>query len=289
MIQRYRFLDEKDALPLLERIGDMTPEKHGVDGQVYLIGEYAVVHTNRLKLRNVVFRDDGLVFFDDVIDRLARLYGEGVQAMPILGYCYDPGSADGEGYIIQRRAKGEELYDDALLCRFEEWTQDEEENQPPIGAAVKDYLLERTRFVSDIPQAHFDRFVHDIRAILGREILIDFQGKSNFFYHEAEGFQFIDLNAHVDSFYDAQIERADVDAWTAVGSFVPCHFAPGTEAFAPTALADRAMQAFDEAQRERLAQDNLRIFEKCLTALHRSGVAEGSIETALGRIKIYGQ
>ena len=55
MIQRCRFIDEKDAHSLLERIGSMTPDKHGVDGRVYLLGEYAVVHTNRLKLRNAVF------------------------------------------------------------------------------------------------------------------------------------------------------------------------------------------------------------------------------------------
>ncbi len=32
----------------------------------------------------------------------------------ILGYCYDGDSGDGDGYILQERAKGKGLYDDAL-------------------------------------------------------------------------------------------------------------------------------------------------------------------------------
>ena len=104
----------------------MTPVHRGIDRQAYLFNDYAVLSTSRLKLRNVDVKDDDLRYFDDLIDRLAVLWKSGVNVIPILGYCYDPESADGEGFLFMKRAKGSELYDDSIICRYETWTQNQE-------------------------------------------------------------------------------------------------------------------------------------------------------------------
>ena len=36
---------------------------------------------------------------------------QGVAVVPILGYCFDPDSENGNGYIFQLRAKGEEFWE----------------------------------------------------------------------------------------------------------------------------------------------------------------------------------
>ncbi len=63
-------------------------------------------------------RDDNLVYYDELVHCLMNLKEQGVASVPILGYCYDPDSENGDGYIIQQRAKGEELYNDAILKEY---------------------------------------------------------------------------------------------------------------------------------------------------------------------------
>ena len=126
-------------------------------------------------------------------------------------------------------------------------------------------------------------------AVLGNEILIDFYGKSNFFYDEEEGFQFIDLDSHTDSYYGLTDDVVSVEAWTAVGGFVPCHFGVGTEAFSPLALDPKAINGIGKAGLKQLACDNLRIFDKCLLAMKENRIPEEVLRYALRRIKVFGQ
>ncbi len=162
---------------LLERVKSMTPVHKGIDRQAYLFDDYAVISTSRLKLRNVDVRDDDLRQFDDLIDRLIALWKTGVNVVPILGYCYDPESADGEGFLFMKRARGSELYDDSIICRYETWTQNQKNVYLESNADAREYIVKRTHEISQIPQEHFNKFISDILTILNDDILIDFQGE----------------------------------------------------------------------------------------------------------------
>ena len=118
MIEKYFYIDKQTAHALLEEVVHTKATKRGIDRHAFLLGDYAVLSTNRLKLRNVVTRDDSLKYLDEIIHTLYALQERGVAVIPVLGYCYDPGNRDGNGYIFQQRAKGEELYDDAVMTKF---------------------------------------------------------------------------------------------------------------------------------------------------------------------------
>lgn len=289
MVEKYTGIEPDKAREMIKNINHYSYAHRGIDRCAYLFDGYAVLSSNRLKLRNVDVRDDDLIHLDDIIARLNRLYDEGVKVVPILGYCYDPESEDGTGYIIMKRAKGAELYDDAIICRYQVWTQDQDDVYLKSNADAAEYIVRRTHDIAQIPQLHFDHFVSDILAILKDDILIDFQGRSNFFYDEREGFQFIDLDSHTDSYYGINDEAVSIDEWAAVGSFVPCHFAERTRAFASAALCNDAIEEIGEQRLNQLAADNLIIFDKCIKALKANDISDDVIEKTLKKIRVYGQ
>lgn len=289
MKEKFALIDEGTAHALLERVRYMSAEHRGIDRQAYLLDDFAVLSTNRLKLRNVDVRDDDLHYLDDLIERLSELWKNGVNVVPILGYCYDPDSEDGEGFLFMQRARGSELYDDAIICKYEMWTQNKENVYLESNADAAEYIVRRTYEISQIPQEHFNKFISDIMAILNNDILIDFQGKSNFFYDEKTGFQFIDLDSHTDNYYGLTDELVSVEAWTSIGGFVPCHFGSDTKVFAPMALVPESIQIIGEKGLEQLANDNLRIFDKCLSALRENDIPEEVIQKTVGIIKVFGQ
>lgn len=289
MKEKFALIDEGIAHALLERVRYMSAEHRGIDRQAYLLDDFAVLSTNRLKLRNVDVRDDDLHYLDDLIERLSELWKNGVNVVPILGYCYDPDSRDGEGFLFMQRASGSELYDDAIICKYEMWTQNKENVYLESNADAAEYIVRRTHEISQIPQEHFNKFISDIMTILNNDILIDFQGKSNFFYDEKTGFQFIDLDSHTDNYYGLTEESVSVEVWTSIGGFVPCHFGSGTKVFAPMALVPESIQIIGEKGLEQLANDNLRIFDKCLSALRENDIPEEVIQKTVGRIKVFGQ
>lgn len=288
MIENYIFIKPEIAHTLLECVREMQPEKRGIDRRAYLFTEYAVLATDRLKLRNVDVRDENLDYFHEIISALAELRKNKVGVVPILGYCYEVESEDGRGFIFQWRAKGKELYDDAVICHLEVWTQGKTDVYLSSELDAIEYILSRTHVIAGIPQAHFDKFVHDILAILNRDILIDFWGKSNFFYDDEEGFQFIDLDSHTDWHYGLAPEPQNIEKLTALGGFAPCHFAVGTKTFAPIALVDQAFREVDEAYLKQFGKDNRAIFEKCLCALQKNGISKKVICETLRDIRFYG-
>ena len=289
MKEKYVLIDDETAHTLLERVRHMSPEHRGIDRQAYMFDDFAVLSTSRLKLRNVEVRDEDLHYLDDLIGRIEELWRNGVNVVPILGYCYDPDSRDGEGFLFMKRARGSELYDDAIICRYEMWTQNQENVYLDSNTDAAGYIVRRTHEISQIPQEHFNKFIGDIMTILNNDILIDFQGKSNFFYDEDTGFQFIDLDSHTDNYYGLTEEIISVEAGAAVGGFVPCHFGAGTEAFSSLALVPEAIQGIGEKNLEQLAGDNLRIFDKCLNAMKVNGIPEEVLQKTLQRIKVFGQ
>jgi len=295
MEERYFYIEPWVARGLLAQSKKMKPAKHGIDSRVYLIGEYAVLSTSRIKLRNVATRDDDLAYFDELIETLMRLREQGVAAVPILGYCYDSDSADGTGYIFQPRAKGEELYDDEVMKHFKVWLR-KRRNPFQRGRAVEyllartkavEYLLARTKYVSEIPQEHFDKFIGDIIILNDNDVLIDFIGKSNFFYDASAGFQFIDLDSHTDYKYGLA-EKYDSRELACVGGFAPCHFAADTTAFSRIALDEKALARLGKDELQQLARDNGIIFEKCKTAMLNNGCSREQLEDSLKLLKIFG-
>ena len=280
--ENYVYIEPEKARELLSQIREMKAAKRGIDSRVYLVGEYAVLTTSQIKLRNVATRDDDLVYFDELIKTLMRLREQGVAVIPILGYCYDPDSENGDGYIVQLRAKGEELYDDAIMKKYygrKKFAYLSSEMD------AKEYILSRTHFISQAPQAHFDKFIGDCIILLDNDILIDFIGKSNFFYDAAAGFQFIDLDSHSDYKYGLAEHRHDSKEICAYNGFVPCHFAAGTR----LVLDKKAIKKIGKKELQQLARDNGAIFEKCKTAMLNSGIPDAQLNHALKTLTLFGQ
>lgn len=178
MEEKYFYIEPETARALLSQMKEMKAAKRGIDKHAYLIDEYAVLTASKIKLRNVTTRDDDLAYFDELIKTLMDLKEQGIGVVPILGYCVEPDSENGNGYIIQSRAKGAELYDDSVMKEFYV-------GKPHLAYLssdmdAKEYVISRTNLISRAPQTHFDKFINDIIVLLNNDILIDFNGKSNF-------------------------------------------------------------------------------------------------------------
>lgn len=284
MKEKYLYIEPETARNLLTQVSELKSTKNGIDSHAYLIDEYAILTSTRIKLRNVTYRDDNLAYFDELILTIINLKEQGVCVVPILGYFYDEKSENGAGYIFMQRAKGEELYDDAIMKTYYSYTQDNS-NTEHLSSDVdsREYILSRTSYISKIPQEHFDKFISDIITLLDNDILIDFMGKSNFFYDESVGFQFIDIDSHSDNKYDSSREKFDGKLICAYNGFVPCHVATG-----PLGLEEKALSKLDEKDLFQLSEDNKIIFEKCKTAMINSGVTEEQLKSSLEYTKIFG-
>lgn len=119
-------------------------------------------------------------------------------------------------------------------------------------------------------------------------ILIDFNGKSNFFYDNTEGFQFIDLDSHTDYKYGLVEHKLDGKEIVAYYGFTPCHFAVGTKVLPNLALDEKAISMIDDKELLQLVMDNKTIFEKCKTALYNNGISEEQLSNSLEILKLFG-
>lgn len=286
MKEKYFYIKAQKARELLHQIQGMQANKQGQDSQVYLIDEYAVLTTKKLKLRNYLTRDDNLVYYDELVHCLMNLKEQGVASVPILGYCYDPDSENGDGYIIQQRAKGEELYNDAILKEY--YVGKENYSYLSNHTGVKQYFLYRTNYISRVPQEHFDKWIKDIIALLDNDILVDFNTKSNFFYDEDEGFSFIDLNSHTDYKYGLVDQKPNSKEIVTYYGFLPCHFSLGTKILPNLALDQTALSEMNNDELSQLASANKSIFEKCKNALFHNGVSQEQLNNALSMSEFFG-
>ena len=286
MEEKYFYIQPETARGLLAQMKEMKAAKRGVDRQAYLIGEYAVLTASKIKLRNVTTRDDDLAYFDELIKTLMELKEQGVGVVPILGYCVEPNSENGNGYIIQSRAKGEEIYDDSIMKELYV-------GKPHLAylssdTDAKEYVISRTNAISKVPQKHFDKFIRDIIVLLDNDILIDFNTKSNFFYDDTAGFQFIDLDSHTDYKYGLTEDKMGGREIAAYYGFTPCHYAVGTEVLPNLALDEKAFSMIDDEKLHQLALDNKTITEKCRTALLNNGISEEQLGNSLAIHKLFG-
>ena len=137
-------------------------------------------------------------------------------------------------------------------------------------------------------QAQFNKFISDIIVLFDNDILIDFFGKSNFFYDDDAGFQFIDLKAHTDYKYGLTDQKFDSKLLAAYYGFAPCHFAAGTKLLPHFALDEKAVAVLGETAAAQLTRDNTIIFGKCKAALVQNGVTQEHMNQAFEILKIYG-
>ena len=181
-IEKHFGIDRETAQKMITATESMKSEKSGDNGfqntKVFLFDEYAVLKMQNMNFRNVTNQDTDLKHLERLAVTFLDLKAQGVNVVPILAFQSD----DGNGYIIQLRAKGAELYDRDRV-------------------SDKEYIIERIDQLSNAPQVHLDKFVADAIKIMDAGAIVDFVGKDNFFYDETVGFQFIDLNAHYDHEY----------------------------------------------------------------------------------------
>lgn len=157
----------------------------GSNSQCFLSGDYAVLKTGNIEAGNSNFAT--------VIDDLDALSADGVNVARILGYAvtefgrpYYNGVRYDKGYIVQERAKGRELLDHRRVPM----SYDPKRNTPEN----RQYVLDYCTMLRNAPQAHFDKFMQDLKAITDRNIQVDPSKLTNFFYDDEKGFSFIDLN-----------------------------------------------------------------------------------------------
>ena len=207
IIEKYFGIDRETAQQMITATESMKSEKSGdnrfQNTKVFLFDEYTVLKMQNMNFRNVTNQDTDLKHLEQLAVTLLDLQAQGVNAVPILAFQSD----DGNGYIIQPKAKGAELYD-------------------RDRASDRDYIMGRVELLSNAPQGHFDKFVADAIKIMDAGVIVDFAGKDNFFYDEIIGFQFIDLNAHYDHEYGIG-EKFSADVLkqiTVYNCFLPCYF-----------------------------------------------------------------
>lgn len=165
---------------LLDRASSANFSKSGGNSKCAIIGNYAV-----LKTGNIPGHDDS---FPRIIETLQDLKENDINVIPILGYGiakfgepFYNGSRYDKGYIVQEKAPGQELL---FLGALRDKTEEEKHN------IVLNYL----QTLNSIPQAHFDKWVADYKAITDAKVMVDPSKASNFFYDSEKGFSFIDLN-----------------------------------------------------------------------------------------------
>ena len=259
MIEKYFGIERETAQQMIEATLCMTNEKSGdnafQDTKVFLFDEYAVLKMQNINFRGVDTQDTDLKHLKWLSKTLLDLQAKGVNVIPIVAFQSD----DGNGYIIQQRAKGTELYDRDRLND-------------------KNYVLERVEFLSNAPQEHFDKFVTDAIKIMDAGVVIDSAGKDNFFYDATIGFQFIDLNELYGFIYglDGEDEKPNSKKYVFMKCFLPLSHCPYPFADMPkySEIVSQLISELTDKERIALREHNKTILEKCKSAAINNGIAE---------------
>ena len=266
-IEKYYGINRELAQKMIDATKDMAHKKTGDNKfqktRVFLFAEYAILRMQNMNYRNVTTEDMDLKHLERLAVTLLDLQAKGVNVVPILAFQSD----NGNGYIIQPRAKGAELYDRDRMTD-------------------KDYVLHRVESLSKAPQEHFDKFVADTIQLIGAGVIVDFVGKDNFFYDEIIGFQFIDLNAHDDYEYGLSDDKPDAKQVASYGCFVPCYYDTVPQ-YRDT--VSKVMMELTDRERIILKTQNKSVFEKCKSALINNGISEEAVSGILSEERFISQ
>lgn len=252
VIEKYFGISRESVLQMIDATKNIKYEKSGDNGfqqtKVFLFDDYAVLKMKNINVRNVDIQDTDLKHLERLAVTLLDLQSRGINVVPILAFRSD----NGNGYIVQERAKGAELYERDKMNE-------------------KEYILNRVEFLSNVQQTHFNKFVLDSIKIIDAGVLIDFMGKDNFFYSELTGFQFIDLNAHFDYKYGIADVKPQGEIITAWNGFLPCYYdtIPKYKNTVSKILPELTNEEFNL-----LSKRNRVIFNKCRAALLNAGIAQ---------------
>lgn len=169
-------------LSLLEIISRIDRTNVGTKKSVpcYIVDNYAVI-SSTINCRDYSIQDR-------VIDRVHELADSGVNAVRLYGYVSD--ESDRRDYthdsycscmFVMDRAPGAELYKGVTYSYGHRELED--------VASLISYM----EMLSNVPQEHYTKYVHDYIAILRSGVAVDPSKKGNFFYDPDKGFSFIDL------------------------------------------------------------------------------------------------
>jgi len=251
-IEKYFNILPETVQELINSTENITNDKSGDNGfqstKVFLIDDYAVLKMKNIVYRNVTIQDFDLKYLEQLALILLDLQAKKVNVVPILAF-----RSDGkDGYIVQQRAKGDEMYDRDKVYE-------------------KNYVLKRVEFLSNVLQDHFDKYIEDAIKIIEAGIIIDFIGKDNFFYHNTIGFQFIDLNAHFDYINGIAEEKPNIEQLIVWNCFTPCYYDAVPQYRNTVSIV---LSEMDSAERDFLYECNKIIFKKCKLALLKNGFSE---------------
>jgi hypothetical protein len=263
IIEKYFGIEREIVQQMIDETKTMTYDKTGDNGfqntKTFLFDEYAVLKSQNINVRNVDTQDTDLKHYESIANTLLDLHKQGVNVVPILAFQVND---DGNGYIIQQRAKGTEVYD-----------------REKIRSGDKNYILKRVELLSGAPQEHFDKFVADTIKIIDAGVIVDFVGKDNFIYHETIGFQFIDLNAHDDYEYGLSDEKSQGKRVALYCCFLPCYYVSCHRNSLPkySDSVSTILPELTDNERDFLKKHNKNIFKKCKTAAINNGIPEEAI------------
>lgn len=177
---------------LKERIKNLNNyDGRGTSSKCYLVDEYALLYGS-IELETAEYRKQ---LIDSYIS-------QGINIARILEYQvdsnaerrqYNDNSTYQDGWTLQQRAKGKELYDrweinvdinniDSITSQYYQYL-----------TKVREYLIRVKQFAAT-PQEHFNKFIKDYAFLIKSPLLVDPSKPTNFFYDAQVGFTFIDLN-----------------------------------------------------------------------------------------------
>lgn len=149
----------------IERIGsDQTADRKGGNKKCYLFSNYALLVGS--------FKPEDILYTKT---KQAELVDEGVNLFPIIDYKAINEPSDlgyQKGYILQRRAVGEELYHNPSQEKYESTI---------------------AKLAAEKPEV-FDKFIDDWAKIQSKGITPDPSKSSNFFYDPGKSINFIDVD-----------------------------------------------------------------------------------------------
>lgn len=264
MLNRYTFIDEELAENLIHQSYNSNLIKNG-DGinKFYSLKNYIVIHK-----QNIPLADHSTLptteYYYEVMVEIMKLYEKGVFIEPILGYSINEqtiktieNSTDvqAKGYVILAKQTGEPLYKyDKIPNPFS--------NEKILETKKTEYLLNTLTNISNIPQAHYDKFAEDLLKIMNANLNFDAYNQENIIYNKNKGFIFTNINHKLSNF-------------KAKEEFDKCFI---RNCFALCCINFDFTKSISDTDKNTLKQLNSIIYGKCVKSLIRLNIDDDLIQ-----------